>query len=171
MTDLVFYDIETAFPPQEIIEFGAITLDGRSFKEKNRYQTMIYSDKVSWRSEQCNHISQNDLKDAPSFAEVADKIFEVLDGKIWVGHNINTFDNPKIKAEFEKINKPIPEPIKTIDTLSILRKEFKGKTENFKMETLGHHFELGEEKHRAIEDCEMTIEVIKNSAMSILFQL
>ncbi len=169
MKDYIIFDIETAYPPQEIIEFGAIVLDGRSLKEKQRYQTLIYSDKVSWRSEECNGISQDDLSDAPSFGRVAKQIFDIMDDKIWVGHNIKTFDIPRLRDEFEKIYQAMPEPSGIVDTLPLLRKKFKGRTDNFKMATLGNYFELGEEQHRAVEDCEMTIEVFKNVATTLMF--
>jgi len=36
--------------------------------------------------------------------------FSLLNGRIWVGHNILTFDNKRIEEQFKNIGKPPPVP-------------------------------------------------------------
>ena len=104
--ELVFFDLETTIPPTDIIEFGAVILDKDGLYEKESYSTLIWSDKVDDRSITCNGITQEMLKDAPKFAEVADAIYNVLNGRIWAGHCINRFDIPHINKAFKKVDKP-----------------------------------------------------------------
>ena len=71
----------------------------------------------------------------------------------------------------QAIGKDPPKPSGMIDTLPLLKRTFgKGRAGNLKMATLGHFFGLGAERHRALEDCRMTIEVLKNCALVIYLE-
>ncbi len=168
--EIVFYDLETTIPPTDIIEFGAIVLDKTSLFEKESYSTLVKSDKISQRSIDCNGITLDTIQDAPSFEEVADNIYNILNNRIWAGHNIIRFDNLQILKHFERIGRKPPKAVSTIDTLPLLRTTFGYRGGDMKMATLGNYFGLGQERHRAIEDCRMTIEVLKNCSMTILLE-
>jgi DNA polymerase III epsilon subunit-like protein len=165
---LLFYDIETTIPPTDIIEFGGIVLDESGLFEIESFSTLIRSDRISDKSIGCNGITPAMVADAPTFAEVADRIFAIMDGQIWVGHNINGFDNAHIREAFSRLGRKPPEPTLCIDTLPLLRKTFGKRAGNMKMASLGNYFGLGKERHRAIEDCRMTIEVLK-SCSTVMF--
>lgn len=49
-------------------------------------------------------ITQEDLRDAPIFMAIADELLEVLDGAIFVAHNVR-FDYSFLKQEFKRIGK------------------------------------------------------------------
>lgn len=86
------------------------------------------------KSTEVNKITKEMVKDAPSFGDVADKVFELLDNRIWagksiiifliVGHNINLFDNKQIVKEFKKLNRKPPKPTGLIDTFPLLKGTF-----------------------------------------------
>ncbi|MGB9499090.1 MAG: exonuclease domain-containing protein [Dissulfuribacterales bacterium] len=168
--EIVFYDIETTIPSTDIIEFGAIVLDKAGLYENDSYSTLIQSNKISDWSIDCNGITMEMVKDAPTFEDVADNIFNILHNRIWAGHNITRFDNPLIIKHFKKIGRKPPEPIGIIDTLPLLQKTFGPRGGNLKMETLGNYFGLGKERHRAIADCQMTIEVLKKCSMTLFLE-
>lgn len=165
---LLFYDIETTIPPTDIIEFGGIVLDKSGLFEVESFSTLIRSDRINDRSVACNGITPQMVKDAPTFADVADRIFAIMDGRIWAGHNINAFDNGHIQKAFSRIGRRPPEPTLCIDTLPLLKKTFGKRAGDMKMASLGSYFGLGQERHRAIEDCRMTIEILK-SCSTVLF--
>jgi DNA polymerase III epsilon subunit-like protein len=165
---LLFYDIETTIPPTDVIEFGGIALEESGLFEIESFSTLIRSDRINDESVGCNGITLAMVADAPSFADVADRIFAIMDGQIWVGHNINAFDNTHIRKAFSRIGRKPPEPRMCIDTLPLLRKTFGKRAGDMKMASLGNYFGLGKERHRAIEDCRMTVEVLK-SCSTILF--
>lgn len=112
------------------------------------------------------------LEDAPTFGEVSDKIFQILNNRIWAGHNIIEFDNKYISESFEKIHKPSPKYIGLIDTLPLLRNTFGRRTKDkrLKLSSLGNHFGLGQERHRALEDVKMTIDVLKNCSLTLFLE-
>eukprot|EP01114_Cavostelium_apophysatum_P016472 TRINITY_DN4694_c0_g1_i1.p1 TRINITY_DN4694_c0_g1~~TRINITY_DN4694_c0_g1_i1.p1 ORF type:complete len:439 (-),score=101.56 TRINITY_DN4694_c0_g1_i1:12-1298(-) len=169
--EIVFYDLETTIGKEmDIIEFGAITLDKNGLFMKNSFTTLLRSSKITNRSTSSNGITFAMVQNAPTFSEVADRIFEMMDGKIWAGHNIITFDNKHLVNEFKRLNKKPPTPTGLIDTLVLLRTHFGARAGSLKMEALGHYFGLGTEKHRALSDCEMTIEVFKNACMTLFLE-
>ncbi|KAL3627096.1 Sugar transporter [Castilleja foliolosa] len=84
-------------------------------------------------------ITREAISNAPSFHEVANKIFDVLYGRIWAGHNIQRFDCFRIKEAFAKINRPAPTPVGMIDSLGVLTQKFGRRAENMKMTTLARY--------------------------------
>jgi len=170
---MCLFDIETNIFPIEVIEFGAIVVDKFSFVESSpRVSTLIRppSGAISAKATACHGLTYADVKDAPAFAEVAARIHDALDGRIWVGHNINTFDVPHLRAAFEAANHPMPVPAGVLDTLPLVRRVFGKRAGDAKMATLGRYFGFGEEKHRAVEDCEMTLQVLKSVALGALLE-
>jgi DNA polymerase III epsilon subunit-like protein len=105
---MVVFDIETTIPATDVIEFGCIVLDAARLFELSAYSTLIHSTNCSKRSQECNGITNTMLADAPTFESVAPHIFELLNGRVWCGYNIEQFDIPKLQAAFEKVGHPVP---------------------------------------------------------------
>ena len=168
--EIVFFDIETTIPATDIIEFGAIVLDKVGLYEIESYSTLLFSDKITERSIDCNGITTAMVNDSPIFNDVAGNIYDILHDRKWAGHNIINFDIPRILENFNRIGRKPPENTGIIDTYPLLRKTFGKRAGNMKMATLGNYFGLGQERHRAIEDCKMTIEVLKNCSMTMFLE-
>ncbi|KAL3618602.1 Protein nen4 [Castilleja foliolosa] len=115
-------------------------------------------------------ITREAISNAPSFHEVANKIFDVLNGRIWAGHNIQRFDCVRIKEAFAKINRPAPTPAGMIDSLGVLTQKFGRRAGNMKMATLADYFGLGQQKHRSLDDVRMNLEVLKHCATVLLLE-
>ncbi|CAA7041179.1 unnamed protein product [Microthlaspi erraticum] len=88
-SEIAFFDVETTIPFRagqkfEILEFGSILFAPRSF--------------ITPRSVKCNGIKREDVESKPSFAYIADIVYNILHGRIWAGHNIlRKFGLPLIK--------------------------------------------------------------------------
>ena len=67
-------------------------------------------------------ITDEFLKDKPSFAEVAGQIVEFFDGGKWIAHNA-TFDIGFINAEFERLGLPPVAQEHVVDTLALARRK------------------------------------------------
>lgn len=103
--------------------------------------------------------------------EVADTIYQILNGKIWFGHNIIGFDNKEIEKAFQKIDKPPPKPCAIVDTYLLIRKSpFGTRVGNLKISTLSQFFGLGIEKHRALSDSQMTLDIFKNICVTLMLE-
>jgi DNA polymerase III epsilon subunit-like protein len=134
-SNIVIFDIETTVPNGDIIEFGCIVLDGRTLKEIIRYETLIYAESMNFITTKYNGIKKYMLKNKPIFSEISQIIFNLLDNNIWMGHNINRFDKHKLIKQYEIFNLKVPQPIKILDTLDILKKIYPNKLENFRLAT------------------------------------
>ncbi|XP_042026799.1 protein NEN4-like [Salvia splendens] len=175
-TEIVFFDLETTVPQKSgqrfwVKEFGAIVVCPRKLVELESYCTLIRPGDLSGvgaRPARPDGITRKEAAAAPPFAEVADEIFKILDGRIWAGHNIQRFDCVRIKEMFGDIDKPAPSPAGIIDSLGVLREKFGRRAGNMKMATLADYFGLGEQKHRSLDDVRMNLEVLKHCA-TVLF--
>lgn len=83
----------------------------------------------------------------PDFADKTDRsltkaIWKIVDEcDVLIGHNIDRFDNPRIRAKFVEHELPPPAPYKTIDTLKIARSQFQFNSN--RLDDLGRTLKLG----------------------------
>lgn len=154
-----------------LLEFGSILVCPKKLVELESYSTLLRPNDLSLigpLSVQCNGITREAVVSAPSFSDVADKVFDILNGRIWAGHNILRFDCPRIREAFAEINRPAPEPRGTIDSLALLTQRFGRRAGNMKMATLANYFGLGQQSHRSLDDVRLNLEVLKYCA-TVLF--
>lgn len=139
--EIVFFDLETTVPNKSgqrfwVLEFGAIVVCPRKLVELESYCTLIKPtdlSAVAIRSGRCDGITRESVANAPSFEDVSDKIFSILDGRIWAGHNIQRFDCVRIKEAFADIGRPPPVPVGIIDSLGVLSEKFGKRAGNMKV--------------------------------------
>lgn len=139
--EIIFFDLETTVPNKpgqhfHILEFGAIIVCPRKLEELSSFTTLIQPKDlsvVSLRSSRSDGITRAKVKDAPSFEDVAEKIYGLLNGRIWAGHNIRRFDCVRIKEAFAEIGKAAPEPSGIIDSLGLLSDKFGKRAGNMKV--------------------------------------
>ncbi|XP_059642157.1 protein NEN4 [Cornus florida] len=174
--EIVFFDLETTVPNKAgqrfwVLEFGAIVVCPRKLVELESYCTLIRPGDLSVvaiKSGRCDGITREAVRNAPSFEAVADKIFSMLNGRVWAGHNIQRFDCVRIKEAFADLGRPAPVPVGMIDSLGVLTDKFGRRAGNMKMATLAAYFGLGQQKHRSLDDVRMNLEVVKHCA-TVLF--
>ncbi|XP_074264458.1 protein NEN4 [Silene latifolia] len=180
--EIVFFDIETTVPNRAgpgherrfwVLEFGAIVVCPQKLVETDSYCTLIRPGDLSvvaLKPTRANGITRQAVLKAPTFEEVADKIYQILHGRIWSGHNIQRFDCLRIKEAFAEIGRLAPEPIGIIDSLGVLSDKFGKRAGDMKMATLANYFGLGEQKHRSLDDVRMNLEVLKSCATVLLLE-
>ncbi|KAL2322040.1 hypothetical protein Fmac_026419 [Flemingia macrophylla] len=175
-SEIVFFDVETSVPTRPgqrfaILEFGAILVCPRRLTELRNYSTLVRPADlavISPLSERCNGITADAVSTAPTFADIAPLVYDLLHGRIWAGHNIIRFDCVRIRDAFAEINQPPPQPKGTIDSLVLLTQKFGRRAGDMKMATLATYFGLGRQKHRSLDDVRMNLEVLKYCA-TVLF--
>ncbi|PSS07935.1 hypothetical protein CEY00_Acc18292 [Actinidia chinensis var. chinensis] len=175
-SEIAFFDVETTVPTRSgqgrsIIEFGAILLCPRKLEELKSYSTLVRPADLSviaTLSVRPNGISKDAVVSSPTFAQIADTVYELLHGRIWAGHNIVRFDCARIREAFAEIHRPPPEPKGTIDSLALLTQRFGRRAGNMKMATLATYFGIGRQTHRSLDDLRMNLEVLKYCA-TVLF--
>ncbi|EOA13281.1 hypothetical protein CARUB_v10026311mg [Capsella rubella] len=175
-SEIAFFDLETTIPfrPGQryaILEFGSILVCPRKLVELRNYSVLVRPanlDLITPRSVKCNGIKREDVESAPTFADIADTVYDILHGRIWAGHNILKFDCPRIREAFAEIGRDPPEPKGTIDSLALLIQRFGRRAGDMKMATLAAYFGLGDQTHRSLDDVRMNLEVLKYCA-TVLF--
>ncbi|KAA8540986.1 hypothetical protein F0562_024876 [Nyssa sinensis] len=175
-SEIAFFDVETTVPTRPgqgfaILEFGAILVCPRKLVELESYSTLVRPIElslISTLSVRCNGITKDAVISSPTFAEIADRVYDILHGRIWAGHNILRFDCARIREAFAEINRPAPEPKGTIDSLGLLTQRFGRRAGDMKMATLATYFGLGQQTHRSLDDVRMNLEVLKYCA-TVLF--
>lgn len=100
-------------------------------------------------------IDSSMLRDAPYFEEVAEELWELLDGRVFVAHNVN-FDFSFIREAFLKVGKVLDSP--KLCTVRLSRKIFPGLgsyslgriCEQQKIPILARHRAMGDAKATAL---------------------
>ena len=103
-TKFCVIDLETTglnTKTDEMIAFASVPVQELKLLVNNAYYTLVKPEKYNINSMKYHGISIDDLKNAPTFKEVAYKILETLDGII-VGHSVE-FDYRFLKRSFKKI--------------------------------------------------------------------
>ncbi|KAJ9537551.1 hypothetical protein OSB04_030284 [Centaurea solstitialis] len=88
--EIVFFDLETNVPRKAgqkfwVLEFGAMVVCPRKLVELESYCTLIRPGDltaVGVKSGRVHGITRGAVLEAPTFEEVADKIFGILNGRI-----------------------------------------------------------------------------------------
>ena len=152
-----FVDIETngmSIIDGQIIEIAIIQM--RSHEIVTEYQTLInhHEDYLPWYIERMTGITVDMLQGKPSFREISDSIYEMLDNTIFVAHNVS-FDYNFIKS---KLNRQMLEiDLDRICTVKLSRKLNTG-FKSHKLDSLIDHLGIEvENRHRAMGDVEVLV--------------
>lgn len=158
---LAVVDVETTgLDPLEdrITEIGIIRFENRAVVET--YGQLVNPGMpIPEESTRITGISDEDVKDAPSFEEIAEEVHQRLQGVGIVAYNLS-FDRSFIRRELERCGLEWPDESPTLDPLIFARQFFK----NQRRKNLGTICKLLgiplEEAHRATHDATVTGHVL-----------
>ncbi len=84
-----------------IIEIAIYNYDGQQITEE--FTTLVNPEqRIPWRITQITGINDAMVVDAPRFCEIARKVVEMTDGRVFVAHNVG-FDYGFIREEFKRL--------------------------------------------------------------------
>lgn len=89
-SEIAFFDVETTIPTRPgqgfaILEFGAILVCPRKLVELRSYSTLVRPadlSHISTLSVRCNGITKETVVSAPTFADIADIVYDLLHGTL-----------------------------------------------------------------------------------------
>ena len=159
-------DIETTgshASGNSIIEIGVVLYDGERVIEE--FSTLIDPGvQLPVFITGLTGITNDMLRGAPSFSQVADRLEELFDGAIFVAHNVN-FDHSFIRAEFAAIGRNWNPP--RICTMRMARKAFPGER-SYGLNAICVWMDLvNEHAHRALSDARVAMEILTRSMTRI----
>ncbi|KAF8408134.1 hypothetical protein HHK36_007276 [Tetracentron sinense] len=169
---IAFFDLEAK--KEFIYEFGVVLLCPQRLSVLDSYSTLVRPDDPYFDSLEpvmSNGITRDELASAPTFPQIAHKVYDFLHGRIWAGHFIDGWDCPRIQEEFEKFGLRAPQDMGTIDSWKLLKERFgEHRARNLKMATLANCFDLGNQTHRSLDDVRMNIDVLMKCSMFLLLE-
>ena len=163
LTNFVVVDIETTGLEKDakIIQLSAIRYENdEPVEEFNKYinpGTLPLPQKITVLT----GITTEQLSNAPKIEEVIGSFMTFVGTLPWVGHNINSFDIPRL------VNNGLPlTEISTVDTLNLARKKLH--MERYGLEDLKHYYGIHNQSHNSLEDCKTNAVVYQNLRDNIL---
>ncbi|KAF8007853.1 hypothetical protein BT93_K1748 [Corymbia citriodora subsp. variegata] len=158
--EIVIFDVEAIKETEAIIEFGAIIVCPLMLVEKEYFSSLVRPEddrEFGKFQKKKDGLTREDIISANiSFSYIARTVYDMLNGRIWIGHNIKRHDRRLVELEFHKIGQSPPKPSDVIDTLELCER-FRGEAVNLKMKTLAKYFDLGEQIHRALDDVRLNL--------------
>jgi DNA polymerase III epsilon subunit family exonuclease len=142
---------------QKIIEIGIINYDGEKIEEV--YSTLINPEKyISHGITMVTGITNEMIADAPKFYEVAKKIVEMTEGRVFVAHNV-FFDYRFLQREFQELGYVYKRDV--FCTCKTSRSVFPGLS-SYSLQNLCTEFNIPRKAaHRALSDAEDALELFK----------
>lgn len=142
----------------EIIEIGLVVMHGSEIVD--RFETLVWSDRTipPWVA-RLTGISNRDLEGAPTFSDVAETVATLLDGNIFVAHDIR-FDLPFLSWEFARrgVVRPAVTGLCTLELSRQLWPDLASRS----LSELARHFDVAHDNpHRAGDDAEATAAVLQ----------
>lgn len=164
---LIILDTETTglYPnhaenPDRLIEFAGLEMKNRQLTGNNLHLLVHPQRDIPEEASAVHNITLDQLVDKPIFAQVAQQIFDFINGAELVIHNAK-FDVAFLNAEFDRVGLPKVETICDItDTLEMARERYPGQKNN--LDALCNRLSVDRSKrvyHGALIDCELLGEV------------
>jgi len=151
-------DIETSGgtpKASKVIEIAIIIHDGK--KIIDTYQTLVNPEKnIDWFVTKLTGITNKHVAKAPKFYEVAKAIYNMLENRVFVAHNIG-FDYPIVRNEFKSLGLDLRLPhMCTIQSSRILIPGI----DSYGLKNLSKHLGIVlDSHHRAMDDTKATAEI------------
>lgn len=140
----------------KITEIAVVISDGKTILEE--FSTLVNPNRrIDWYVSKLTGITDEMVAEAPAFSESLDKIKQLLDGKIFVAHNVD-FDYNIIKREFLELGKPLDN--QKLCTVKSARKVFQHLS-SYSLGNLAEHLNIAlPNAHRALDDTRATTELL-----------
>ena len=151
MNDFVAIDFETAkYSRESACSVGLVKF--QKGKVTDTYYSLIRPPVLYIRPDftEIHGLTVEDVKDAPSFAEIWDSAVKPFIGKFTLAAHNAVFDMGVLKAVLQWYELPIPE-LPYFCTCSLARKTWPG-LKSYSLTNLASHFGIVYQAHNALED-------------------
>ena len=148
---VVFVDIETtggSYRNSRVLEVAAIRVENGVVTEE--FSTLINPETyIPATITSLTGINSGDVVDAPVFADIADKLQDIIDGAVFIAHNVR-FDYSFLKAEFANLGMTFTP--KLLCTVRLSRALYVGVKGHSLAKLIERHNIPVADRHRALED-------------------
>lgn len=162
-SDYVVLDVETTGLDHydcDIIQISILAYTNHKLVDKYvSYVRPVY-DELTPKITRLTGIKQSDLDDAPTFKEIADSVYNLINNQLIIAHNAK-FDMGFICESFKRYGFDKNVELTAFDTWKASKRYIKG-LPNYKLETLKKHFKIDVKSHDAYNDCLVTQKVYEH---------
>lgn len=161
-SNYVVFDLETTGTSStydQVIEISAVKVQNGVVVDE--FTALVNPQtKIPFSASQVNGITDDMVKDAPTFDQVLAEFLAFTEDMILVGHNIHTFDMKFLYRDSDKYFGKVPMN-DYIDTLSLAR-DYLPDLSHHKLVDLAKHYGISSDgAHRALNDCRMNQQVFE----------
>ena len=150
---LAFVDIETTGGPaqrESITEVGIVQVDEDGVRE---WSTLVRPEsRIPETIQRLTGIDDDMVADAPRFADIADEIFDRLDGRLFVAHNAR-FDHGHLRAAFRRAGLDMRPQV--LCTVKLSRRLFPDHRRHGLDHLIERHGLVVADRHRALGDAQL----------------
>lgn len=148
---VVFVDIETTgggYRNSRVLEVAAIRYENGEIVDE--FSSLINpQERIPGFITGITGITQADIQDAPTFEDIAERLRQVLEGAVFVAHNVN-FDYSFIKNEYARIGTPFSK--KKLCTVRLSRRLYAHEKGHSLEKIIQRHSIPFKNRHRAYDD-------------------
>lgn len=154
---VVFVDIETtggSYRANRVLEVAAVRYENGQVTRQ--YNTLVNPDTyIPSMITSLTGIAQSDITDSPTFDQIAEDLFDILDGAVFVAHNVR-FDYSFLHAEFAALGTDFsPKLLCTVRLSRALYPQNKGHSLAVLIER--HSIDVVD-RHRALADAQAILD-------------
>jgi DNA polymerase-3 subunit epsilon len=145
----------TSYTTDRILEVAIVLYDGQEVR--HRYSTLVNPQRgIPYFISRLTGISDEAVRHAPTFPEVAREIVELTEGAVFVAHNVS-FDYNFLRAAYRDLGFRYERP--RLCTVKLARRLMPG-LQGYGLEKLCTHLQIPMERHhRALSDAEATTRI------------
>ncbi|HSH72547.1 MAG TPA: exonuclease domain-containing protein [Methylophilaceae bacterium] len=160
LPDLVFLDLETTGGTplhDRITEIALVRVEKGEIVD--RWQTLVNPEiPISPFITQLTGITNEMVKNAPTFKEVAPMLYNYLDGMVMAAHNVR-FDHGFLKAEYKRIGATLRQRV--LCTVKLSRRLFPEYKSHSLDSIINRHGLATKARHRAMGDVQLMIDYLE----------
>jgi DNA polymerase III epsilon subunit-like protein len=177
---LAVYDLETTTGSEKnILEIAVRVVHMETTRTLEKFHSLVRARGIDAYSEGINGITNDMVRDAPTFEAIAARVHAVLDGRVWCGHNVRMFDNVVLLRHFKQLRIAPPRAAACLDTLELsrtLERLARGRVASWPTRhSLAHlcafHGIRNSAAHRARGDVDATLQVLAKCANAFRLSL
>ncbi|MBT5471012.1 MAG: 3'-5' exonuclease [Nitrospina sp.] len=155
--DYLVLDLETANPDQaSICQLGMVEVNNGAISKKYS-QFIDPKDEFDPMHVSIHGITEDFVKEAPSFKSIYKSLRNILDNNIIVHHG--PFDKIAIEKACNHFKLPVPKA-RWLDNQKVVRRTWKQfRKKGYALDNLCHHFDISLNHHDALEDAKATAKI------------
>ena len=152
----------------QVIEIGVVMIEDLQITE--RYSSLVHPEvRIPEWIQRLTGIGESTVVNAPRFHQIAPRVESMLEGSVFVAHNVD-FDERFLRTKMRSAGLD-PEPWPTLCTVRLTRRVMRG-LQSYRLNALAERLDIElEHHHRAVDDAEAAARIFLHTVLEHLMPL